>query len=392
VASFDFITDEDLRASLQADYGELVIAVSNRAWKAAHVLAGSIVEALLVDYLLATRSAGAKGKDPLKMDLAELISECRKAHILSDRTEQLSTVVRGYRNLIHPGRLLRLQESVDESTAQVAKALVDIIVREVEAKRRETYGYTAEQVVDKIEHDPSALAILGHLLKDMRPIEFERLLIRVFPPRYFQYIAERPDYSEPSEPSPWELTLNRTISSLEECFTTAYNAAPDEAKAKAAQDFVRILRDESEANVLAYEAACFHCSGIQYLSDDDAEIVKRHILSRFVGQSGEQVSTLLRVIAGIGPYLTPAEGADLAQAICKTISQQLTWRLGRMPGDAGLLILGEYDAMSDAARSEFARRWSQWIQSAAARNQPEVVERLEGLRNWWLPGSGGGEE
>jgi hypothetical protein len=394
VSSFDFITDEGLRESLQADYDELVVSVNNGAWKAVHVLAGSIIEALLVDSLLATRTPGAKGKDPLKMDLSDLISECRTAGLLSESTEQLSTVVRNYRNLIHPGRLMRLRETVNESKAEVAKALVDIIVAEVVAKRRETYGYTAEQVMDKVENDPSALAILAHLLKDMNPVEFERLLVCVFPPRYFRYIAQLPDYWEPSrEPSPAELALDRTISSLEQCFTLVYSIAPDAVKAKAAQDFVRILREESEANVLAYEAACFRCSELKYLTDEDAKIVKTHVLSRFTGrQSRETISTVMRVIDGIGPYLTASEGADLAQAISMTISRQPTWRLRDMPGGTGLAILGEYDAMAHVAQSEFDRRWDQWIHSAAATNQPEVVEVLENLRNWWRPGSGGGDE
>lgn len=384
MTNFDFITDEDLRASLVADYSELVIALSNGAWKATHVLAGSIIEALLVDYLLAARNPGAKAKDPLKMDLSTLISECRTEGILSDRTEQLSSVVRDYRNLIHPGRLLRLGETVDESTAQVAKALVDIIVKEVEAKRTETYGYTGEQVMDKIEHDPSALAILGHLLKDMRPKEFERLLTQIFPPRYFQLIADISIYSGSEEPSPTEWALRRTASSLEECFTSVYNASPDDVKAKAAQNFVRILREESEANVLAYEGACFRCSELKYLSEDDAKIVKRHILSRFE-QRREDLTTLFRVITGIGPYLTATEAADLAQAICNTIAKLSSWEIKNMVDNPGRDILAEYQSMSDAAQAEFAQRWDACIHSAPVENWPEDVEVLESLRNWWLP-------
>jgi hypothetical protein len=45
---FDFITDDRFRDSLVADYAEFRASLSAEAWKAALVLLGSIVEALLV--------------------------------------------------------------------------------------------------------------------------------------------------------------------------------------------------------------------------------------------------------------------------------------------------------------------------------------------------------
>jgi hypothetical protein len=47
MAKFDFISDERFRASLQSDYSELGKAGQAEAWKAVHVLAGSIIEAVL---------------------------------------------------------------------------------------------------------------------------------------------------------------------------------------------------------------------------------------------------------------------------------------------------------------------------------------------------------
>jgi hypothetical protein len=57
---FEYICDDRLRASLMADYGEYQKAVSSEAWKAALVLSGSIVEALLVDHLLSTGSGASE--------------------------------------------------------------------------------------------------------------------------------------------------------------------------------------------------------------------------------------------------------------------------------------------------------------------------------------------
>ena len=54
VPSFDFITTKPFRESLEADYAEMGRSAESKNWKAVQVLAGSIVECLLIDYLAAT--------------------------------------------------------------------------------------------------------------------------------------------------------------------------------------------------------------------------------------------------------------------------------------------------------------------------------------------------
>ena len=182
-SNFIFIVDSELRQSLENDYRELQLCLEHHAWKAAHVLSGSIVEAVLVDYLL---GAGYSNKDPLKMTLEDLIDAAKTANVLSAKTADLSSVVRSYRNLIHPGRLVRLGETTDEEGAQIANSLVAIIVREVAKKQEQTSGLTAEQLLAKFENDPSALAISDHLLRDAKPEELERLLLAILPTRYLE--------------------------------------------------------------------------------------------------------------------------------------------------------------------------------------------------------------
>src|SRR5438093_874801 len=48
---FDFIAGDDFRQSLEGDYRDLTGCVEAKAWKAVHVLAGSIIEAVLLDHL-----------------------------------------------------------------------------------------------------------------------------------------------------------------------------------------------------------------------------------------------------------------------------------------------------------------------------------------------------
>jgi hypothetical protein len=182
---FDFITEASFRASLESDYRELTRCLKNGAWKAVHVLAGSVVEAVLTDHLVGIDYQKKSGKDPFKMELGPIITACRDEKIITERTADLSSVIRSYRNLIHPGRIARLKEKVDAKTASIAKALVDVVTDEVSAAKAVTYGFTAEQIANKIEKDSSAIALLTHLLEETKDHERERLVSEVLPNRFF---------------------------------------------------------------------------------------------------------------------------------------------------------------------------------------------------------------
>ncbi len=156
--------------------------MENGAWKAVHVLAGSVVEAILVDYLIGTGYPKKSGKDPLKMELGPIISACKDEKIITERTADLSSVIRSYRNLIHPGRVIRLNEKIDKKSASIAKALVDVVADEVATAKAVSYGFTAEQIANKIENDSSALAVLAHFLKETNELERERLVRDVVHP------------------------------------------------------------------------------------------------------------------------------------------------------------------------------------------------------------------
>jgi hypothetical protein len=52
--SFDFVGDEALRAALAQDAHELEVASANGAHKSTVVLAGSIIETILLDHLVST--------------------------------------------------------------------------------------------------------------------------------------------------------------------------------------------------------------------------------------------------------------------------------------------------------------------------------------------------
>jgi hypothetical protein len=91
MADFNFIVTPELRQCLDSDYRELQACLKAEAWKAVHVLAGSIIEAVLIDAL-----AGEQGVDKSKLDSMEffkLIGLARDKGILSDEAVDLSSPV-----------------------------------------------------------------------------------------------------------------------------------------------------------------------------------------------------------------------------------------------------------------------------------------------------------
>jgi len=158
-----------------------------------------MIEAILMDHLMTTDYQTRTGKNPLEMDLAKIIIACENEGVISTEVAQLSSVVKSYRNLIHPGRAIRLGEKADENKASVAKALVEMIVETLRRKLIGTSENSAEQVVAKVKSDPSALAIVDHLFQSAGPAEVERLLTEVLPRVYFEAIGEsRIPFSAPS--------------------------------------------------------------------------------------------------------------------------------------------------------------------------------------------------
>ncbi|MEX0804238.1 MAG: hypothetical protein WD688_13115 [Candidatus Binatia bacterium] len=134
---FDFITAREFREALERDYAQMRACFTAQAWKSVQVLAGSIVESLLVDYLSSTTNVGRPQKDPLRLDLAEAIALCRTEKAVSERTADLCSVIRSYRNLIHPGRAIRLAEpQASAKSAQIAVSVVDLIVDDIAHARR----------------------------------------------------------------------------------------------------------------------------------------------------------------------------------------------------------------------------------------------------------------
>lgn len=108
--------------------------------------------------------------------MSELIDEAVKIGLISNRSKELSTVIKNYRNLIHPGREIRTNEKFDYDTAIVSFSLVRIILKEIKENYVQKYGYTAEDILNKILVDNSTYSIFEKLILKLNTHEKLKLL------------------------------------------------------------------------------------------------------------------------------------------------------------------------------------------------------------------------
>jgi hypothetical protein len=149
-AGLDFIADDDLKENLRQDISYANQALHNGEWKAATILAGATVEALLF-YVLTPIQAN----DP--NSIADAVTRCRNNNtldrnppgnfqrwtlnsltevafeldLISESTTIQTRLARGFRNLIHPGRALRLGQECNMATAHTAKAALEHVINDL---------------------------------------------------------------------------------------------------------------------------------------------------------------------------------------------------------------------------------------------------------------------
>lgn len=151
-AELAFIDDSEFRKILLVDLAAVRSALANSEWKAATVLAGALVEALLLwgiqrknpsDVQAACAAAVTAGElqqkprpDHLSWDLHEYVVVATQLSLIKPNTAVQARLAKDFRNLIHPGRTIRMGESCDLGTAHAASAAVAFVSRDLEAQSR----------------------------------------------------------------------------------------------------------------------------------------------------------------------------------------------------------------------------------------------------------------
>ena len=361
---FDFIAVRGFRESLERDYAEMRSCVEAQAWKSVQVLAGSIVESLLIDYLASTTHSRRPQKDPLRVDLAEAITLCRTEKAITERTADLCSVIRSYRNLIHPGRVIRLAEPQPSGkTAQIAVALVDLIVDDIAHARRASLGLTAEQVVSKIKRDENSLAILQHLVKDTSERQHERLLLELIPETYFALLP----VLEPSEKAEAER--------LERAYRVVFETVSEDIRRKAVAEFVRVLREEDGTRVNAYSNAFFRPVDLKYVASNHAAMVRQHLLSLVPSMHNART---LHHVDGIAEYLDPSEVQPWLDPFIRTlistgVSEPVKATVRSHLIDTAIYTSGDSDKQIDSRLDD----WIRHLEKSSSNEQAAMIRKLK---------------
>lgn len=361
---FDYITDDAFRRSLQADWQELEGACSVKAWKAVHVLAGSIVEAAMIDSLHAALDTHKVPLEKLlNMGLGELVKLSKTHAIITERTADLSSVVRTYRNLIHPGRSVRLGDQVDQHSAGVARSLVEIVVGELAAGKRSAQGYSAAQLLSKIFDDPSVLAMVPYLLAQMTKAERRRLILDRLPTAYMQCMdhdEEMPDHHAPDR--------------LRRCYRIAIDLADDPVRREAAANYVQILKTQPGDFVAYYELGFFRGCDLVHVNESDRPLVRSHLLDCFTRAcSPERLAT----VEGLLQHLLPAEMDEYTYGLLSAIAND---RPPRISEPASAMLIRDFVSLSPERQEAVQRGVKVWAEFADEKKNTAMQARLVNLR------------
>ncbi len=133
----DWLSDEELRAIVMRDLGELEAARSSgKMAKCVALLAGSVTEALLLDVLDRRRDLAGpylgKKRFPEDASLGALVMIATKLGLLSPLAESMVNGLIDYRDLIHPDRERRLKVRLDAVTTRALMGLLGLVARELD--------------------------------------------------------------------------------------------------------------------------------------------------------------------------------------------------------------------------------------------------------------------
>jgi hypothetical protein len=144
-----FVADKQARDSLRQDIGAANSALQNAEWKAATVLGGAAIEALLHWKLSAPQTAVddvtvAKKKavssrrlqnsprpDLDRWDLIDFIAVARELGVIEEKTFKQADTARDYRNFIHPGYAARQKQGCDRATALAVLSGLEHVIRDL---------------------------------------------------------------------------------------------------------------------------------------------------------------------------------------------------------------------------------------------------------------------
>jgi hypothetical protein len=149
IQELTFLGNPDLAAILRQDMSTAYSTLANHEFKAACVMAGSVIEALLLWAVqrkvalvpAAIPACAAAGEAipgnpnaPERWDLIHLLNIGHRIPVISDQTFNAANLTREFRNLIHPGLAQRTQVKATQGHAQLSVGAMQLVVDDLAAR------------------------------------------------------------------------------------------------------------------------------------------------------------------------------------------------------------------------------------------------------------------
>lgn len=144
VSDFSFVADNRLRHIVQRDHAELQRMKTVSALKSRLIVAGGLIEALLLDALQAHKDRALRANQAEKdrngqvkpmeeWHLGSLIDVASELRLITPAAQKFSHGIRDYRNLVHPGKEIRSAHKLGVEEADIAEKVLDIVIRDLQS-------------------------------------------------------------------------------------------------------------------------------------------------------------------------------------------------------------------------------------------------------------------
>lgn len=189
---FDFVSDEKLKNNLILDFKEVLTCLNRQAYKAAVVLAGGIVEAILINRALTLPpekkieveekylEISQRRKKIEEMELSDLIKTLVDLKIITTPQAGRSDILRDYRNMIH---LYKKGNRPNKADAIIVKKLLDDLIKEFESSSKPEVSsadmaslFLTHSAWKKKREKPEYGEILKLFYEEKGSVAFEKLL------------------------------------------------------------------------------------------------------------------------------------------------------------------------------------------------------------------------
>lgn len=364
------IRDPELRKLVRSDCDEFDTAYDKHLLKACLVLAGSITEGLLLNYLETIGYCPPKGLTTREMSLGSMLKACVDAGDLSTDAEKLCGVLKEYRDLVHPGRVLRERLKPDCSQRDVAKQAVERVASDMVHAAWRRSEWAAESIFQnalgsQMGGVPSECVVqLG--INRLSEEQLDRLVVEVIPQQMHETSGESVDFAY------------ETLLACRVCLEPAWPRVSHETRVAAAAALAKSIEWAAALEEVGAGASDGLINDVlEYLEP----AVRNLVLDETIANMASQLDRGVRPnIKGLARYL---RSEDVKRFVTPLVRGALT---DKGPGGEQLAVwakkalLEEVSAMSTENKHTAIEVMDRLVEKAQRSDAPRAAERLAAMR------------